>query len=188
MAVRQFQNYADSGELISLKIGGILPGNETIIQNDIETVVTTPAYCGFESETPIILTTVFQKISVWSQQLAPKGITETNGEFVVTDEGIYQWSLEKVFTNGDSNPSEEVIAITEVRKNGIAVVQNERTVGPATNKGNSTDSETLPYIFEVAAGDTFSFYVRGEDGIGVNPTALDLTRAQITANKIHNIV
>lgn len=156
--------------------------------DDINELIANPiSYCSYSSDTNILLTTTFQKVTVWSPLITPVNITESSGTFTAVEDGIYEWHLERIYKNTDKTPSDVVMIYLEVRKNGSTVFSRTSPIMSATaNDEPCIAMFNSPFILEVTANDYFEFYVRGEDD-GSNPNDTSLIIMQLTADKIHNI-
>lgn len=143
------------------------------------------AYCSYGTDTAIPLTTTFQNVIGWTEQITPKNISYSNGVFTAVLGGVYEWILERQYINADSNPNDGVVLTIEIRKNGQIFAERSANIATAANPNKPVYSEfASPFIINVEAGDTFSFWVKGDDG-GINPTAASFIIGQLVANRIN---
>ena len=142
------------------------------------------AYCSYYLTPELQLTNTYQQITTFNQLLTPVNITMVGGAFTTTTSGVFSWTLERVYTNGDSNPTAPIILSIDVRKNGVSVFNKTAIIGAATAGDEpSTISFTTPFIMSVNAGEVFTFHFKAEEN-GATPSDTILERVQLTANKI----
>jgi hypothetical protein len=151
-------------------------------------IVSDFSYCAYTCEPSLSLTAEYQKVSGFTELVAPYKVLHQDGDFTALSYGIFEWHLERIYMNGDQNPSDPPVKIyIEVRKNGIHVFNRDAPMGSANNPNEpSVSTYSSPFIFNVEKGDIFNFWFKGEDGVGVDPQDVKLIRVQMIANKIHN--
>lgn len=187
MADRLIQNYLSSGEASEMKIGGTEDGDLVVTKKDIEKIPLVPAYCSYTNEPNLTLTSTFQKVTGWSELITPVGIVLADGDFTALISGVYQWNLERIYQNFDSNTNDIIKIFIEIRKNGNVVFSRDIVVNDAKSPQSPTTVPfNSPFIFDVEAGDVFNIYVRATDGVN-EPDDTRLIRAQLSANKIYNV-
>lgn len=143
------------------------------------------AYCCYSSEPSILLTNTFQKITTFTEIVTPVNISLDNGVFTADKSGLYQWVLERGYTNEDSNPSAPIEITIEIRKNSSNVIYNRTAIiGAATsNSEPSVITFTSPFIMNALFGDTFEFYFKASEGVA-NPSSTMLSRIQLSVNRL----
>lgn len=142
------------------------------------------SYCNYYVNPSLPLTNIYQKVTSFVPTIAPVGITEDNGTFTASISGIYHWNIERVYTNGDTNPSTPIEIYIEIRKNSVALFSRTAIISAATAADEpSIISFNSPFISEIESGDTFEFYFKSTEGIN-SPTDVVLTHMQMSANKI----
>lgn len=144
----------------------------------------TKSYCNYYVEPLLPLTNAYQKATSFVPAIAPVGITEDNGTFTANLSGVYQWNIERVYTNGDTNPSTPIEIYIEIRKNSIALFSRTAIMSAATAADEpSIISFNSPFISEIESGDILEFYFKSTEGID-SPTDVVLTHMQMSANMI----
>lgn len=182
--IRKFDDLIDTPNSKTGKMGRKL----VVDENEQNLIYENIAYCGYTTNPNILLTTTFQKVIGWTELVAPVNTTHSNGTFKSLIDGIFEWHLERIYTNADNSPLMPITLALEVRKNGISVFNRELIIGAATNPSEPNASAfTSPFIFAISANDTFEFFVKASMG-AVNPISTRLVRMQMTANKIHEIM
>lgn len=142
----------------------------------------------YETRTSLALTENYQKVTTgWSGVLENIGFSV--GTFTVQKGGEYSWSLERIYQNNDQSPSVGVTLNIEIRKNNIPVYDRTNVpVSSATGPTElSTDTFNTQFITDAVIGDTFDFWVKGEDGTGVPPSDAKLIIMRIVAKKTKEI-
>lgn len=182
--IRKFDDLTDTPNSKTGKMGRKL----VVDENEQNLIYEDIGYCGYTTAPNILLTTSFQKVTGWTELVAPVNTTYLNGTFTSLIDGIFEWHLERIYTNSDNSPLTPITLALEVRKNGIAVFNRELIISAATNPSEPNASAfTSPFIFAISANDTFEFFVKATMGV-ISPISTRLVRMQMTANKIHEIM
>lgn len=172
----------ESGLSARTKINAV--GNEVSTLSTSVDNLTDNAYCCYTSEPSLALTVAEQKLTTFTEIITPVGISLNNGIFTTTKSGIYSWTLERVYTNGDTSPSNPIELTISIKKNGSVVYTRSAIIGSATGHSEpSIVSFNSPFIMSVDANDEFEFYFAATEG-GSEPTSTVLSRMQLSANKI----
>ncbi len=143
------------------------------------------AYCCYSGEPDMVLTNTFQKLTTFTEIVTPVNVSLTDGVFTANKSGLYQWVLERGYTNEDSNPSSPIEITIEIRKNSSNVVYSRTAIiGAATsNDEPATVTFTSPFIMNVLFNDTFEFYFKANEGAS-SPLSTMLNRIQLSANRL----
>lgn len=193
MADIQLQTLLNSGNISGMNIGGTASGDRVTTVDDLTpiadrvTALENPvvSYGAWTDEPNLALTNVFQKVTGFIPMTTPVNITESNGTFTAGVAGVYTWFLERIYVNGDTNPTPPITLTLEVRRNGIPEFTRTAIISAATAGDEpSTATFSTPFIQTVAEDDYFEFYVKAEEGTG-SPSDTVLTRMQLTAHKIN---
>ena len=185
--IRTAQEYFNSGEITQIYINGANESNKAVTNEDISKVNTIPVYCNYVNLTPMTLNSVYQKVMGWSPYYTTTNITYSNGVFTTLVDGVFEWHLERRYSNYDPSPIQPILITLDIRKNGISIYNKESNIGAATKVTEpAIIAFTSPFIFEVNANDHFEFYVKAMED-GNNPTDTRLSSMQLSANKIYNL-
>ena len=153
-------------------------------------IVTDVAYCSYNVEPDLSLTNTYQVVTGWNELITPQNISLDSGVFTATKSGVYEWDLERVYTNEENNSSGIVLYLRVIKNGTDEVFMGEAPIPDAANSSKPIlVGLTSPFIIAVEANDTFQFEVKATDG-GTDSPAIDtvkLTRMQLKANKIHEL-
>jgi hypothetical protein len=191
MPTRKIQNYLSSGEATEIKVGGTADENKVVTKQDIIDVVTKPAYCAYSKSSELSLTNSFQVVKGWSELITPLNISynDITGNFKALEEGVYEWTLERIYTNSDINPVAPIqLSLQVIINDSILAFSRTAIIGAATaNDEPNVISFTSPFIYEVAKDTEFNFQVKASEGANT-PESTKLVTMQLKAIKIHNIL
>lgn len=139
-----------------------------------------------KTEPNLLLTSNLQTVSGWVPFVPYIGFTEENGMIIVEKSGIYDVSIERTYSNGETNPSEPVKLYIEVWINGMQSFDREAIISSATaNDEPAILSVTSPSAIMLQAGDTIEFKVRASGDLSSNTCRLNVM--QLKASKIREI-
>ena len=155
---------------------------------EIDKIVQSPkAYCSYISNSNMTLTTSFQSIVNWTEISTPLNISESNGVFSPLVEGVYYFTLERIYLNYDQSPTQPITLYIEMRKNSNIVFERNAIISSATK---STEPATISFstnaIISANKDDEFEFRFRAMMD-GSNPLDTRLKLIQISAHKIDDL-
>lgn len=163
------------------------PSRLTIEQSDAIARIPNEIHGDWEFDVGLTLTTVPQLVSVWTACTLSTavGVTEDTGVFTTTDHAGVRLILERSYANSDANPTDEVLATIDLRKNNVSVQSYSAVIPPASNPGgDGTLSITDPFVFEVTDTDEWTIYVSASDN-GGNPVNARLTRMRLSIAPVY---
>lgn len=146
------------------------------------------AYGDFVETTNLAITTTPTIVSGFSEEITPIGMSQSGGVFTIDSDvcyGVYEITIERVFENFDTNPTDVVYFTVDVQIDGVS--EFTRTL-PASTATKANEPSVLPFtttiIREIAAGGTFSIYVYGNDN-GATPSNASLVYMRVSIRKIY---
>lgn len=157
----------------------------------IDSIILAPyAYCSYTVSSNLLLTTSFQTVKNFNEIITPLNVSYDNntGKFKSLIDGIFSFTLERIYLNYDQSPATPVTLWIEMRKNNDIFFERTAIIGSATQASEpSTYPVTTNAIVSVNANDEFEFRVRGIMD-GSNPLNARLSLMQISAHRIHNLM
>lgn len=173
-------------ERITTSLAGLVSTAEQI---DAE-ILAPYGYCSYVSNPNLQLTSTFQVVKDFNEIITPMNVEYDNstGNFKSLIDGIWRFSLERIYLNYDQSPIQPIILWIEMRKNNDIFFERNAIIGSATQASEpSTYPVTTDTIVQVQSDDIFNFRVRATMNNG-NPLDTRLALFQISAHRIHNII
>jgi hypothetical protein len=144
------------------------------------------AYLDYGITGTLNLTSTYQKVTNWAEEVTSVNTSYSNGVFTIEKDGVYHIVLSRVYNNTDQNPSAEVRLYIDLRKNAVSFFERDIVIPAATHPSEPASiAFATPFIRELVEGDDIDVYVRGEDGVGVNPQDANLLRMNIALHRIY---
>lgn len=140
---------------------------------------------------PIQLTDTYLVVTSWSTRNDSIGITESSGEFTVTNAAIHLSTLSRAYRNDDQNPAAVVILSVLVEKDEGSgwetVFENSSTMSSATSATEpATTSFTNSFVPFFIAGEKLRVSFKATDN-GATPSGTYLTNVGVSSVSVGNI-
>lgn len=145
-----------------------------------------PSYCTYTLDSTLALTNVYTKPTLVTS-FSTDDITIASNIFTCNTSGIYQFNVERVYENNDKNPTDIVQLYLQMIVNGtiVAIDRTAPIVAATANDEPGINSFSTNRMISVAAGDTFYFQVKAEEG-AISPLDTNLIVMEVTAHKVYN--
>lgn len=181
-------NNTDTGryERITTSLAGLVSTAEQIDRE----ILAPYGYCSYVSNADLQLTNTFQVVKNFNEIVSPLNVEYDNstGNFKSLVNGIWRFSLERIYLNYDQAPTQPIILWIEMRKNNDIFFERNAIIGSATQSNEpSTYPVTTDTIIPVQANDVFNFRVRATMN-SATPLNTKLALMQISAHRLHNLI
>ena len=133
-------------------------------------------YCDFLTTTPLQLSATPQLVTTFTDTVPPENVTRTLGAITWGKGGVVSLSLERIYRNNDSNPTNDAVYATiDVRKEGVSLFKRTLPLSTATSPTEPSISPfTSTGLRVVGEGDTFEIYISATDGVSAEPQDVEL--------------